>query len=85
VIFNKSVVISLDIKTRPMKKLIQEFLDKFGTKVLENEDSAQVDLMMDDHICVEWDGAEYYVPENNSSYTEDDDLIYEFLNDCRHV
>jgi hypothetical protein len=68
-----------------MKKLIQDFLDKFGTKVLEGESLAHVEFMMDDHICIEWEDDEYYVPKNNSSYTEEDDLIFEFLNECRHV
>lgn len=68
-----------------MKKLILKFLEKYGTKVLDNETSAFVELMMDDHICVEFDGVQYYVPENNSEYTEDDELILEFLDTCYHV
>lgn len=68
-----------------MKQLILDFLEKYGTKVLEGESSDFVELMMDDHICVEFGYTQYYVPQNNSSYTEDEDLIYEFLMMCRHV
>lgn len=68
-----------------MKQLILDFLEKYGTKVLEGESSDFVELMMDDHICVEFGYTQYYIPQNNSSYTEDEDLIYEFLMMCRHV
>ena len=68
-----------------MKQLILKFLEKYGTKVLDGETSAHVELMIDDHICIEFDGVQYYVPENNSDYTEDDELIFEFLDTCRHV
>lgn len=68
-----------------MKKLIDEFIAQYGTKVRSNESGSHVELMMDDHICIEWNDNEYYIPENNSNYTEDDDLIYEFLNECYHV
>lgn len=68
-----------------MKQLITDFLEKYGTKVLEGETSSFVELMMDDHICVDFEYTEYYIPENNSFYTEDDDLVYEFLMMCRQV
>jgi hypothetical protein len=68
-----------------MKQLIKDFLETYGTKVLEGESLGFVELMMDDHICVEVDYVQYYIPKNNSSYTEDEDLIYEFLMMCRQV
>jgi len=68
-----------------MKQLIKDFLETYGTKVLEGESSDFVELMMDDHICVEFDYVQYYIPENNSFYTEDEDLVYEFLMMCRSV
>lgn len=68
-----------------MKQLITDFLEKYGTKVKKRESSSFVELMMDDHICVEVDFVQYYIPENNSFYTEDDDLVYEFLMMCRQV
>jgi len=68
-----------------MKQLILDFLEIYGTKVLEGESLDFVELMMDDHICIEFEGVQYYIPENNSSYTEDEELIYEFLMMCRQV
>ena len=68
-----------------MKKLINEFISQYGTKVKSKESSAYVELMMDDHICIDWNDNEYYIPKNNSNYTEDDDLVYQFLNECYHV
>ncbi len=38
-----------------MKQLILNFLETYGTKVLEGESLGFVELMMDDHICVEVD------------------------------
>ncbi len=65
-----------------MKKLINDFIKKYGIKVRSNESSAYVELMMDDHKCIEYeDGKEYYIPENSSSYSEDDELIREFIID----
>lgn len=68
-----------------MKKVILDFLNKFGTKVKENEDSSYVELMMDNHICIEFDDVEYYVPENNSFYTEDDELTLHILSECYNL
>ena len=67
-----------------MKELIEDFLKEFADEVYDMPDHA-LELLMDDHICVSWEGVEYFVPENNSSYTKDDDLIYEFLKVCRGV
>lgn len=68
-----------------MKQLIKDFLETYGTKALEGESSDFVELMMDDHICVEVDYVQYYIPKNNFFYTEDEDLVYEFLMMCRSV
>lgn len=62
-----------------MKELILKFLDQFATKVGEEEDTATTELYMDDHICIEYENVLYYIPENNSSYTEDDELLKDFL------
>lgn len=65
-----------------MRKLIKDFIDCFCIKVREDEDVAFVELMMDDHKCIVWDGQAYYIPENHSIYSDDDTLIYEFLTSC---
>ena len=63
-----------------MKELILKFLETYCTIVREDEDSAYVELMMDDHDCIEYDGIQYYVPKNNMLWDEDDELLVEFLN-----
>jgi len=62
-------------------KDILTFLEKYATSVRDDEDSAYVELMMDNHICIEFDGKQYYIPTSNSSWTDDDSEIYDFLND----
>mgnify|MGYP003403069320 CR=1 FL=1 len=62
-----------------MKKLIQVFLEKFCVKVADNEDSATTELYMDNHDCIEFEDMEYYVPKDNSFYSEDDELTREML------
>lgn len=57
------------------------FLDTFGIIVEENETSEYVDLMMDNHKCVEFAEVQYYVPENAIGYSESDLDIYEVLID----
>lgn len=63
-----------------MKELINQFLNKFAVKVASDEDSATTELYMDDHDCIDFNEQQYYIPQNNSSYTEDDELLREFLN-----
>jgi hypothetical protein len=67
-----------------MKELIEEFIKEFCTEYYEMPDHA-LELLMDDHKCIEWEGVEYFMPENCSSYTKDDDIIWKFLNECYHV
>jgi len=62
-----------------MKEIIYAFLSKFCTKVSEEEDSSTVELYMDDHKCIEFEDSQYYVPDNNSSYSEEDELLREML------
>ena len=68
-----------------MKELIKNFIDLYGTPVSKDESVSQVELMMDNHKCIKWEGVEYYIPEENSFWGEDDELIYEFLSTCYHV
>jgi len=65
------------------KQAIKLFLKEFGTPVTECDED--VELMMDDHICISWYGTEYYVPENNSFYSEFDMEVVDYLNDNHHV
>ena len=60
------------------KQSIINFLNTFGTPVSETPVS-QLDVWIDDHKCIKWNGIEYFIPENNSSYIKQDELIYEYL------
>jgi len=62
-----------------LTELIEEFLDKYCVKCFDDEDSATTELYMDDHKCIEYDDQLYYVPDNNSSFTDEDELLREML------
>ena len=68
-----------------MKELIKQFLLTFADECEEDEELSDTELMMDDHHCIEWNGIQYYIPENNMLYSEDDELIVEFLSRCYSV
>lgn len=59
--------------------LVDLFIEKFCTKVIKNEPIRYVELQMDDHICIKWKTSQYYVPKNNSFYSQTDDFIYDYL------
>jgi hypothetical protein len=64
------------------QRLVQElrvFLKTYGIKVAKDETLAMVELMMDNHICIEFEGVEYYLNEDNSMFTERDEVLYEYL------
>ena len=61
------------------KNKINIFLDTYCILVSENEDLSITELMMDDHKCINYEGTEYYVPENNMLWDANDDLTYEHL------
>lgn len=66
------------------KQAIRTFLETFGTPVSETPISQQ-DVWVDDHKCIKWDGIEYYIPENNSSYDDEDEMIYDHLVEKYHI
>ena len=58
---------------------IEEYLKVYGTKVRKKESCSYVELMMDNHICIEYGGVQYYIPDSFSSNEEI--LIFDFLDD----
>ena len=62
-----------------MKNIIDIYLETFCIKVRKNEETSFVELMMDDHKCIEWGEKQYYIPENHFMYNEMDISIYKFL------
>jgi hypothetical protein len=45
---------------------VKKHLETYGVKVRENESSDYVELMMDDHKCVEFEGQAWYLPDSIS-------------------
>lgn len=58
---------------------IQNFLKEFCIIVKDDEEDWYVERMMDDHKCIEYEGKEYYIPEDCSLMDEDDLLLKEML------
>ena len=58
---------------------IAEFLEEYGKKVQENEEVWFVVLMMDDHNCVEFQEAQYYIKRDEILFSEEDGEIYDYL------
>ena len=67
-----------------MKELIKDYLERVATEVYDMPES-QLDLMMDNHRCINWEGEEYFLPDSSIEINEADELIYEFLIACRPV
>ncbi len=66
------------------KKEVLEFLKDFGTKVDETGDN-DAEMWMDDHICIKYNGTEYYVKENSIMYTEWQCDLVDMLKEKYHV
>lgn len=49
------------------KKDVLDYLNVFGTKVRKNESDSYVELMMDNHKCINYDGKLYYIPDSFTS------------------
>lgn len=58
---------------------ILNFIDTFCTEVKKNETPSDVELKMDDHDCIEFNEVQYYVPKNNSLYSDEDYDIRDLL------
>ena len=62
------------------KSNIREFLKKYCDEVYAMPDHA-LELLMDDHRCIVWHGKQYFIPETNSFWTEEECEIAEHLMD----
>ena len=58
---------------------IEEYLKERCTKVRKSESESYVELMMDEHKCIQYGDKQYYVPEVNNF--GEDEIIYDFLVD----
>ena len=60
-------------------EMIANFIEEFCPKVEPNEKSSFVELMMDDHDCIEYNGSQYYVPQNCMLWGNDETEIHDKL------
>jgi hypothetical protein len=63
---------------------VNEFLSNHSIEVSENEPDHYVELMMDNHKCLEWKGKQYYISDS-LTLTDDEEKIYEVLTYSLHV
>jgi len=63
---------------------VEQFLDMYGIEVEVNEPSAYIDLMMDNHKCIEWKGKQYYISDS-LDLSDDEEKIYDILVYSLHV
>lgn len=59
-------------------KEVDVFLKKYGKEVGKSEPLDYVELMMDDHKCIEWNGKLFYLSDS-LSVSFDEDYIYKTL------
>lgn len=63
---------------------VRLFLSEYGIEVLENEPDGYVELMMDNHKCIEWKGKQYYISDS-LDLSDDEEKIYDVLVYSLHV
>ena len=63
---------------------VEEFLSNHAIEVSGNEHDHYVELMMDNHKCVEWKGKEYYISDS-LTLVDDEEKIYDVLAYALHV
>jgi len=63
---------------------VEQYLKERCERVRSNESISYVELMMDNHKCVEYGGRQYYVPEEGN-HSKEYKAIYDFLVDNYHV
>tara|TARA_B100000963_G_scaffold69127_1_gene57541 strand:- start:11737 stop:11952 length:216 start_codon:yes stop_codon:yes gene_type:complete len=68
-----------------IKELIDNYVDSICIEVKEDEHLSYVELMMDNHKCIEWGGREYYIPEDYTAADEDEEFVYEYLTNIKIV
>ncbi len=69
-----------------IKNIIDNYVDTICTEVdARSEECEYVDLMMDNHKCIEWGGREYYIPEDYTAANEDEEFVYEYLTNVKRI
>ena len=73
------VIASLGDAEQGLLQELREFVKTFCTKVGKDEALSTVELMMDNHKCVEFEDVEYYMPEDISLLNEREEVLQEYL------
>jgi hypothetical protein len=63
---------------------VNEFLSNHGIEVLDNEPDHYVELIMDNHKCIEFKGKQYYISDS-LTLNDDEQKIYDVLAYTLHV
>jgi hypothetical protein len=63
---------------------VNEFLNSHGIEVEKNEPINYVELMMDNHKCIQWKNKQYYISDSLGLKDEEEN-IYNDLVDYFHV
>jgi hypothetical protein len=63
---------------------VNKFLDSHGIEVEKNEPMNYVELMMDNHKCIQWKDKQYYI-NDSLDLTDDEEKIYDVLVYNLHV
>lgn len=67
-----------------VSNLIDEYVERVCTEVYDMP-YHQLELIIDDHKCIEWRGKEYFIPDSSIHTNENDELIYDYLTTCKHI
>jgi len=60
-------------------KTVKEYLKEYCTKVRKKETDSYIELMMDNHKCINYGGVQYYIPK--SYHSNEETIIADFLID----
>jgi hypothetical protein len=63
---------------------VNKFLDSHGIEVEKNEPMNYVELMMDNHKCIQWKDKQYYI-NDSLDLNDDEEKIYDVLVYNLHV
>lgn len=63
---------------------VDKFISNHGIEVEENEPDNYVELMMDNHKCIQWKDKQYYISDS-LDLTNDEEKIYDVLAYYLHV
>jgi hypothetical protein len=60
-------------------KLIKSFLFTYCKQAEDDEPLDYVELMMDNHYCINYEGQDWYVPTDDSGLSNDESLLKEMI------